>query len=60
MSLIVDSPSPFLSPEEWEEIQALRKAISENPASVIPSQQERFTSLFTRSLAGKGNPMLSL
>jgi hypothetical protein len=62
MSLILDSPSPFLSSEEWNELQALREAISASPASVAPSQQERFTSLFARTLIGKGDtvPTLSL
>lgn len=55
MSFIVSPPSPFLSSAEWQELDALRKAISHNPASVIPSQQERFTALFTRSLMGKGD-----
>lgn len=45
--------SPFLSSEEWEEAQALRKAISEHPASVAPWKMERFTALFSRSLLGK-------
>ena len=60
MSLIINSPSPVLSSQEWEELQALRKAISMSPASVVPSEQERFTSLFARSLAGKGDPVLPL
>lgn len=55
MSLIVSPPSSFLSAIEWQELDALRKAISDNPASAIPSQQERFTALFTRSLMGKGD-----
>lgn len=55
MSLIVSPPSPFLSTAEWKELDTLRKAISDNPASVVPSQQERFTSLFARSLVGKGD-----
>ena len=55
MSLILDSPSPFLSTDEWKELQALRLAISEYPFTVVPSQQERFTALFTRTLIGKGN-----
>jgi hypothetical protein len=46
-------PSPYLSPDEWEEAQALRKAISEHPASVAPWKMERFTALFSRSLLGK-------
>ena len=55
MSSIAPLPSPLLSISEWKEMDVLRRAISENPASVIPSQQERFTALFTRSLIGKGD-----
>jgi hypothetical protein len=55
MSLVVSSPSPLLSEDEWQELQALRRAISDNPASVAPWKQEQFSSLFTRSLLGKGD-----
>lgn len=48
-------PCPLLSIEEWKELQALREAISYNPATVVPSQQERFVALFARSLLGKGD-----
>ena len=40
-----------LNKEEWEELDALRKAINANPASVHPEKQERFTELFVRSLS---------
>jgi hypothetical protein len=50
--------SPFLSEEEWNEVQALREAISEAPSTVAPSKMEKFTELFARSLQGKGNPPL--
>jgi len=53
------SHSPLLSPSEWKELQSLRKAISESPSSVVPSKMEQFSSLFARSLIGKGNPPLS-
>jgi hypothetical protein len=46
-----------LSAWEWNELQALRRAISENPASVHPDRMERFTQLFARTLVGKGDPM---
>jgi len=49
---------PLLSPEEWKELNALRLAISEAPATVVPEQQERFAALFARSLIGKGNQPL--
>jgi len=58
MSLVVPSPSPLLTKEEWQELQALRKAISDGPASVAPWKQEQFTSLFARSLLGKGDSPL--
>lgn len=48
-------PLPSLSKEEWEELNALRQAISESPATVVPEKQERFSALFARSLLGKGN-----
>jgi hypothetical protein len=58
MSLVIPSPSPLLTKEEWGELQALRKAISDNPASVAPWKQEQFASLFARSLLGKGDSPL--
>jgi hypothetical protein len=50
--------SPFLSIEEWEELQALREAISNAPSSVVPWKMERFSFLFARSLQGKGDTLL--
>ena len=47
-----------LTTSEWYEIQALRRAISENPAAVHPIKMERFSELFARSLAGKGDRMV--
>ena len=44
-----------LSKDEWEELDALRKAIKDNPASVHPEKQERFTELFVRSLSYVGS-----
>jgi hypothetical protein len=58
MTLVTPSPSPLLTKEEWRELQALRKAISDNPASVAPWKQEQFASLFARSLLGKGDSPL--
>jgi hypothetical protein len=39
-----------LTPEEYKEMDDLRLAISQNPAYVAPEKQERFTSLFVKSL----------
>lgn len=52
------SPPTLLSPAEWKELQALRKAITDAPSTVVPSKQERFAALFARSLLGKGNAPL--
>lgn len=40
-----------LTKEEREEMVALKNAINDNPFSVHPDKQERFTELFVRSLA---------
>jgi hypothetical protein len=47
--------SPFLSIDEWEELQALREAITDAPSSVVPWKMERFSYLFARSLQGKAD-----
>lgn len=47
-----------LTEREWRELQALRRAISDSPASVHPMKMERFSELFARSLAGKGDPVV--
>ena len=39
-----------LTTDEWEELFALKNAINDNPASVHPEKQEKFTELFVRSL----------
>lgn len=44
-----------LTPEEWEELIALKDAISYDPHTVDPQSMERFTELFVRSLEGKGD-----
>jgi len=40
---------------EWEELVALKGAIDGYPQSVAPEHQARFTELFVKSLAGKGD-----
>tara|TARA_B000000437_G_scaffold145657_1_gene106229 strand:- start:169 stop:342 length:174 start_codon:yes stop_codon:yes gene_type:complete len=39
-----------LTPEELEELNALRKAITEHPASVHSDKMERFADLMVRCL----------
>jgi hypothetical protein len=55
MTLTSIAPFPDLSTEEWAEAKALLAAISDNPATVVPSKMERFSFLFARSLQGKGD-----
>ena len=48
-----------LTKEEWDELVALKEAISYYPHSVSAQKMETFTELFVRSLYGKGNPVSS-
>lgn len=41
-----------MSPEEMNELIALKKAINQNPASVHPDKMEKFTELMVKSLSG--------
>ncbi len=45
-----------LTPEEWDELVALKEAINDNPATVHPQKMEKFTELLVRSLEGKCDP----
>ena len=44
-----------MTQDEWNELKALKDAISSHPASVHPDRMERFTELLVMSLAGKGD-----
>ena len=50
MKLTTDEISK-ITKEEYEELQALRRAINDNISSVHPDKQERFTHLFVKSLS---------
>ena len=41
-----------MTKEEWNEMDYLRKAISDQPSSVSPKKMEKFTELFVKSLEG--------
>lgn len=60
MSAFAHTMTDILTDEEWNELQALREAISYNPATVHPLKMEKFTELFSRSLRGKGHCEMSL
>jgi hypothetical protein len=51
-------PSDELTPREWNELQVLRRAITDNPAAIHTTKMERFSELFARSLVGKGDQMV--
>ena len=40
---------------EWNEMNALRKAIKDSPQTVIPEKMEEFTAYLVRSLREMGN-----
>jgi hypothetical protein len=44
-----------LSDAEWNEMDALRKAINQRPQSVVPEKMEEFTEYMVRSLREMGN-----
>jgi hypothetical protein len=44
-----------LTDDEYCEMIALKNAINENPATVHPDKQEKFTELFVRSLSYVGD-----
>lgn len=44
-----------LTKEEWDELLALKDAITYAPQSVCAQKMEKFTELMVRSLEGKGD-----
>ena len=44
-----------LSKEEWDELVALKDAITYAPQTVSAKKMEKFTELMVRSLEGKGD-----
>ena len=44
-----------LTQEEWDELVALKDAITYRPQSVSAKKMEKFTELMVRSLQGKGD-----
>jgi len=51
---LIQSKIKTLTKEEWEELSALKNAINDSPATVIPKKMERFSELFVRSLQERG------
>ncbi len=47
-----------LTKEEWNELVALKDAITYAPQTVSVEKMEKFTELMVRSLEGKGNSTL--
>jgi hypothetical protein len=44
-----------MTEEEFDEMTALRAAISDNPAAVHPDKQERFAELLVQSWPARGD-----
>ena len=44
-----------LTTDEWQELVALKEAITYHPSSVSAHKMEKFTELMVRSLDGKGD-----
>lgn len=51
---ITKAKQSSLNREEWEELIALKEAISERPQSVVPEKLEQFTEYLVRSLRERG------
>jgi hypothetical protein len=49
-----------MTTEERNELDALKRAISDLPSSVVPHKMEKFTELFVRTLEGAddSNPLM--
>lgn len=45
----------LLTEEDWDELNSLRNAITDNPASIATQKMEKFTELLVKSLYGKGD-----
>jgi len=54
MTLSSANKNKNLTNEEWQELDALRKAINDNLASVHPKKLEEFTAYLVKSLKEKG------
>ena len=50
------SGTEVLTEEEWDELVALKEAITYRPQSVSAEKMEKFTELMVRSLEGKCDP----
>lgn len=48
---MVNQSKDIMTEQEWNELNALRSAINDNPASVHPDKMELFTALFVKSLS---------
>ena len=44
-----------LTDKEWQEMDALRKVISERPQALVPEKMEQFTEYLVRSMKEMGN-----
>ena len=53
--MTLPSKGQTLSDNEWQEMDALRKVISQRPQSLVPEKMEKFSEYMVRSLREMGN-----
>jgi hypothetical protein len=53
--MTLPSKGQTLSDNEWQEMDALRKVISQRPQALIPEKMEKFSEYMVRSLREMGN-----
>ena len=53
---VAKTGTEVLSKDEWEELIALKNAISYAPQTVSAHKMEKFAELMVRSLEGKSDP----
>jgi len=54
-TMTLSSKTTTLTDDEWNEMNALRKVITERPQSLVPEKMEKFTEYMVRSLKELGN-----
>lgn len=57
-SICYSTSDKMLTQKEWNELNALKNAISYNPASVCADEQELFTQLLIRSFETRGEAFI--
>lgn len=51
----LDHPDRFLTPEEWIEMENLKRELDFGIVNLTTKELERFSELYSKSIHGKGN-----